>query len=169
MGRAEKAKGASPSIDGKVDRAGKLKQVDEIEELAGNEGRFCEIRGRESSVSINWELEGEKLSSDKYSLGVIKKIFLSMEIYMGKINARIWIIEISNFFFLIETVRKRKEILFSRGNLLKRGIGRFTREKSWLQRDNIRKKNSKQPLRHAFIVVIPALNRALGGIKHPLE
>lgn len=48
VGRAEKAKGASPSIDGKVDRAGKLKQVDEIEELAGNEGRFCEIRGRES-------------------------------------------------------------------------------------------------------------------------
>lgn len=112
MGRAEKAKGASPSIDGKVDRAGKLKQVDEIEELAGNEGRFCEIRGRESSVSINWGLEGEKLSSDKYSLGVIKKIFLSMEISMGKINARIWIIEISNFFFLIETVRKQKEILF---------------------------------------------------------
>lgn len=169
MGRAEKAKGASPSIDGKVDRAGKLKQVDEIEELAGNEGRFCEIRGRESSVSINWGLEGEKLSSDKYSLGVIKKIFLSMEISIGKINARIWIIEISNFFFLIETVRNRKEILFSRDNLLKRGIGRFTREKSWLQRDNIRKKNSKQPLRHAFIVVIPALNRALGGIKHPLE
>lgn len=169
MGRAEKAKGVSPSIDGKVDRAGKLKQVDEIEELAGNEGRFCEIRGRESSVSINWGLEGEKLSSDKYSLGVIKKIFLSMEISMGKINARIWIIEISNFFFLIETVRNRKEILFSRDNLLKRGIGRFTREKSWLQRGNIRKKNSKQPLRHAFIVVIPALNRALGGIKHPLE
>lgn len=88
MGRAEKAKGASPSIDGKVDRAGKLKQVDEIEELAGNEGRFSEIRGRESSVSINWGLEGEKLSSDKYSLGVIKKIFLSMEISIGKINAR---------------------------------------------------------------------------------
>lgn len=64
---------------------------------------------------------------------------------------------------------EKKEILFSRGNLLKRGIGRFTREKSWLQRGNIRKKNSKQPLRHAFIVVIPALNRALGGIKHPLE
>lgn len=64
---------------------------------------------------------------------------------------------------------ERKFYSFRQGNLLKRGIGRFTRKKSWLQRDNIRKKNSKQPLRHAFIVVIPALNRALGGIKHPLE
>lgn len=64
---------------------------------------------------------------------------------------------------------ERKFYSFRQGNLLKRGIDRFTREKSWLQRDNIRKKNSKQPLRHAFIVVIPALNRALGGIKHPLE
>lgn len=64
---------------------------------------------------------------------------------------------------------ERKFYSFRQGNLLKRGIDRFTREKSWLQRGNIRKKNSKQPLRHAFIVVIPALNRALGGIKHPLE
>lgn len=64
---------------------------------------------------------------------------------------------------------ERKFYSFRQGNLLKRRIGRFTREKSWLQRGNIRKKNSKQPLRHAFIVVIPALNRALGGIKHPLE
>lgn len=64
---------------------------------------------------------------------------------------------------------ERKFYSFRQDNLLKRGIDRFTREKSWLQRGNIRKKNSKQPLRHAFIVVIPALNRALGGIKHPLE
>lgn len=94
-----------------------------------------------------------------------------MEISIGKINARIWIIEISNFFFLIDErfENERKFYSFRQGNLLKRGIGRFTREKSWLQRGNIRKKNSKQPLRHAFIVVIPALNRALGGIKHPLE
>lgn len=68
-----------------------------------------------------------------------------------------------------ERFENERKFYSSRGNLLKRGIDRFTREKSWLQRDNIRKKNSKQPLRHAFIVVIPALNRALGGIKHPLE
>lgn len=68
-----------------------------------------------------------------------------------------------------ERFENERKFYSSRGNLLKRGIGRFTREKSWLQRGNIRKKNSKQPLRHAFIVVIPALNRALGGIKHPLE
>lgn len=75
VGRAEKANAASPSIDGKVDRAGKLKQVDEIEELAGNEGRFCEIRGRESSVSINWGLEGEKLSSDKEDIFIYGDIY----------------------------------------------------------------------------------------------